>query len=445
MTEEKFISSHTSPSISCKTYYLWTPLLIFLFLIIASFYSWHMLRKISTPEMHATESERGTHTMNDFCDAIYYPVIAFLDGKNPYDAVVFTGSYPVSDVFPPYLPMTLLLHLPLGFLSFRTAAIIYFLTTLVLTIVFSWLCLRMLYKNPSLGLVFFVASLILLSRPGQKNLSLGQCTITVAIGLTLAMLYVQKPIKGGLGLALACYKPTFGIPLVILLLAQGHIKSVLVGTSIAFLLSFIATLFIFHNTDGVHAFIEPLLNAHTWSERKWSSNPITSPVRIDLKGVVGRMLQINPGIFSEVLFFICIVGIASWILWKRRTITHKGNLEFLDIAIYVLVPLTCLFHQEYDLVVLTLPLVVLGGLLFKLDRTKSFFTEGFLFILLSVPLMNYLQSATIQNHLGIIRGSLSWRLVASINGIFILLALLILFRYGLTTRAHIYTNSSQKV
>src|SRR5262249_25021721 len=54
--------------------------------------------------------------LQDFRDAVYYPVVAFLDGRNPYDQSAQARTYPVGQPFPPYLPLTLLAHLPFGLL-----------------------------------------------------------------------------------------------------------------------------------------------------------------------------------------------------------------------------------------------------------------------------------------------------------------------------------------
>jgi len=49
-----------------------------------------------------------------FYSGAYYPVRALLTGENPSDGDRFMALYPVSDMYPPYLPLTLLIHLPLA-------------------------------------------------------------------------------------------------------------------------------------------------------------------------------------------------------------------------------------------------------------------------------------------------------------------------------------------
>ena len=45
--------------------------------------------------------------MLDFRDAIYFPIVAFLDGNNPYDSSAYVSTYPVGNVFALYTPVTL--------------------------------------------------------------------------------------------------------------------------------------------------------------------------------------------------------------------------------------------------------------------------------------------------------------------------------------------------
>lgn len=420
---------------------LWTAAAFLLFVSAASFQSHNILRRLCEPEIQSTEAERGVCTLNDFRDAIYFPVVAFLDRKNPYDAVDFMASYPVGDVFPPYLPMTLILHLPFGLADFRHAATGYLLLTLLLTILLAWLCLKLADLPARWCWVFALGTLFLLSRPGQRNLSLGECTVTVGVGVAMALLYIQKPVLGGIGLGLACYKPTYGIPLVLLFLAQGYFLTAFAGVCVAGILSLCAVYFLVVHSGGLQPFLESLFKGHAWAEERWVSSPATSPGRIDLKGVLGRLLQIDPGIMAEIILFMLLVGAGAWILRSGVCAGREGRLSAREIALLVLLCLTCLFHQEYDLIMLFLPLPAFWKMAAESSsRSERRFAHWVVF-LLAVPLFNYLQSVTIQNRLGIIPGSLSWRMAASINGVFLFAALILLFRSGMTLKALSCPNS----
>jgi hypothetical protein len=172
--------------------------------------------------------------MVDFRSSVYYPAVAFLRGDNPYDPRAFLAQYPSEDTFPLYLPAILLLHAPLALLGYAGAAITFYVFTLALTLVTAFVALRMNGVDRSAALVVFVASLMVLSRPGHMNLLVGQNTLVYVLGTYLALWAAERsPIASGAGLMLACLKPTFGVPLAVLMLAQGHVRAVAIAAAMA--------------------------------------------------------------------------------------------------------------------------------------------------------------------------------------------------------------------
>ena len=79
--------------------------------------------------------------LQGFRDAVYYPVVAFLDGRNPYDQDAQARTYPVGQSFPLYLPLTLVAHLPFGLLPHAKAGALYFIVTIALTTAVAWLAI----------------------------------------------------------------------------------------------------------------------------------------------------------------------------------------------------------------------------------------------------------------------------------------------------------------
>src|SRR5690349_16581712 len=109
---------------------------------------------------------RATWAMKDFGSAVYYPVVAFLSGENPYDAERFLQLYPVSHPFPLYPPAALLVHLPLGFFSAQVASLIYFSFTLMLTFLLAFVSLYFNRIEAKIADVLLIGGVLLLSRPG---------------------------------------------------------------------------------------------------------------------------------------------------------------------------------------------------------------------------------------------------------------------------------------
>ena len=167
---------------------------------------------------------RTAWTMVDFRSQVYYPAVAFLGGENPYAAERFLKLYPVNSVFPFYLPVALLMHLPLGLLSVRTASAVYFTLTLALTFLLAFASLAFNKIKVKITDVFLIGGLVLLSRSGHWNLLLGQPTLEVVLASYVAFYFARRSaIISGLGLVISMMKPTFGILIALLMLTQGHV------------------------------------------------------------------------------------------------------------------------------------------------------------------------------------------------------------------------------
>ena len=124
--------------------------------------------------------------MHDFRDAIYYPAVALLDGRNPYDVPDYTARYPVARKFPLFAPMTLLVYAPLALLSPDAAAVVFLVGSLALTLVLAALLLAAAGIARTPARVLGLAAGVILSHPGQMGLFVGQGVILFAIGLVLA-------------------------------------------------------------------------------------------------------------------------------------------------------------------------------------------------------------------------------------------------------------------
>src|SRR5581483_2724487 len=123
----------------------------------------------------------------DFRTVVYYPAVAFLAGDNPYDAAAFTRTYPAPFEFPPYSPLTILLHLPFALLPVGAAAVAYFATILGLTLAIAAMALRLGGLAATVPRIFVVGTLALLSRPGQANLIGGQVAATATVACYTAL------------------------------------------------------------------------------------------------------------------------------------------------------------------------------------------------------------------------------------------------------------------
>src|SRR5215204_1140416 len=116
----------------------------------------------------------------DFQSTVYYPVRAFIEGVNPYDRAQYRARYPEAETFPPFLPSTLLIHLPFGAMPLALAEMAYVVFSVGLIVLLGRAAVRATGVT-SWTAALVAAALVTLSRPGQWNLLLGQVTLQAVL------------------------------------------------------------------------------------------------------------------------------------------------------------------------------------------------------------------------------------------------------------------------
>ena len=363
--------------------------------------------------------------LGDFRDAIYYPVVALLDGNNPYDVTVYRRTYPVQEQFPLYSPHSLVLHLPFGLLPYEVAEVMYFLLTIALTAALAALTLHLCAVTRRRDRVLSLTALILLSRPGYWNLLFGQSTLQIVIGCYLALRYAEEqPWVAGLGLALSAVKPTFGIPLAGLLLAQRNFRAVAIGVTVAGGLSLVPLAAVVHAAGGIRPFLDAALQNHTILQ------PIPNALRIDTVALWGRLVGRAPTQREDVVISMGLLGLGM--LAVGRLAAASERTRWLRVGLACLTILTFTYHQNYDLLLLTLPLVALATdpeALLRAPDALRWTLVG----LMATTFANHLVGGAVVNVLRL--GSWERLVVASLNGLAVLAALLTLSAIALLAPA----------
>jgi hypothetical protein len=366
---------------------------------------------------------RATWVMTDFKTAIYYPVVAFLSGENPYAVERFMQLYPVDAGFPLYLPMTLLVHLPFGFLSPTQAFSAYFILTLVLTFSLGLVSLAFNGLTVRTTDVLLLGGLLLLTRPGHWNLLVGQPVLQLVLASYVAIYFAKRsPIISAFGLALSVVKPTFGIPIALLMLVQGQVRPVLYGATMSALINLPLVYVLSQRSGGIALFLEELLKNLQMQQHEQVADPALSIVRIDVTAFVSHFLGEPLSGAAQSVVFLGILGVASWILLKTAGIDDQ-RFGTLKTGIICLATLLSIHHQAYDLLLLTLPLVGLVYHRFPKEFYASFrypISVG-LFVL---PAINYAATHSVMRFVQ--QGSGLWLFITSINGL-LLLALFFLW------------------
>ena len=359
----------------------------------------------------------------DFRDQAYYPVRALLDGNNPYDAEHFMRTYPAVKVFAPYSPVLLVLFLPFGLLPLEQAQLAYFLFNLGLVLVLARLALRLSGWPATAAQVFGAATLILVSRPGEWNALLGQFAVLGCVATYVALVYGEtRPWLAGIGLAASLFKPTFGVPVVLLMLARRDRRAVVIGVGIATLVSLAVTAVLVQASGGLVPFARALATGYAaW--RAESGDPLHTVYRVDAAALVARLLGRSPGMAVEMGISIALLG-CGCVLLRRVTAAASGERRSaLAASMGALIVLTAVYHLLYDLLLLVLPIAWVARRMLRRGRMDRSIVYGLILALLSFPMMNYLASERAATLLG--TGSLLWQVGTASNACAPLLGLML--------------------
>lgn len=393
-----------------------------LFVLVSVILMYWVMTRIPIPEIQETSS----WAYSAFRHGIFYPVKAFIEGYNPYDSQAYMSHYPVHDPFRPFLPMTLLIHFPLGFLPIRWAAAVYFCFNLCMCLLLVYLALRIASVKVSAARLFLLGTLVLLSRPGLSNFLLGEGTALVGVGTFLAFYWKDDhPLLAAFGFGLACFKPQFGLPLGILLLFSRYYRVVMYGGFFALLLSAGPAALLWNRVGENQSFLSLLADGYHASEKYLDSSPIRSSNRIDVKALASRIVGENLPPLSETLIAVSILVLVGCLCFRLDKIPSArktcGELTILAV-------LSCVYHQRYDFLLLIVPLVNLSAngeeLPWRQFRKLRWTAVG----LMLFPWVNYLSSTTGLKHLGFSVGSSFWILLSSLNG-FVLVFLLVIYTF----------------
>src|SRR6185295_7635171 len=146
----------------------------------------------------------------------------------------YVRRYPVGHPFAPYLPLALAVHLPIATLPYGAAEVMHFTSTALLTLALASIALAAAGARATVAGVFAIAAALLLSRPGHWNQLLGQPTMELVVASGIALLWAgTRPLLAALGLAISTFKPTFGLPLAVLMLVRGDTRTVVLGGALS--------------------------------------------------------------------------------------------------------------------------------------------------------------------------------------------------------------------
>ncbi|MEL7496517.1 MAG: glycosyltransferase family 87 protein [Planctomycetota bacterium] len=408
--------------------------------------------------------------MSDFHNGAYFPSKAFRDGVNPYSLEV-CERYPMARSTPPYSPVVFLLYLPLTWLDLPFADIVFFAVNVGLMGWLAWFCVGMIrsrierQSNTDALLEWFgsdfTASLwlfgwMMFSRPGHITIFTGYFTLQLVIGTVLAMHFARtRPWISAIGMLLASGKPTYIIPLVILMLARKQFRAVGLGLALCAVVA----------AGGLgwlawHADFQSVVAGIQEGQEAFDNDPTEDPVntwtRLDTMGVVAKLAAWKPDGTMYLAGMLVLLAPVSWLLWNstsqaitsdvvediaERDPTGASNSSGIDWQAHVcyLALLISIYHHSYDALLASVSwaALVLGGSTI-LPGLVSRWLHRALVLLLTIPAVNYVATLRFRDLMGVDNQSVIWNAVTSLNGVCLLSALILLMWVGWnsTTRSN---------
>lgn len=350
--------------------------------------------------------------MCDYHNGAYFPTLAWLKGENPYSQA-YADSYPVMRQIPLFSPLLFLTHAPLAILPLHISEVLYFAIMLGCIFGCAWLFYRALvesdlpgesqkntrYRWWILGLFSF---LILCSRASQTTLLSGYFTLELSLATLLIFYFSDKsPWVASFALAYSSIKPTFAIPLGLMLLALGRFNIAFRGTLLAILAAgvgiFWMAIHVEHDgasasanlSENIHSVVDVMLNSQeVHRDQNWSK-PAVSWTRIDALALFAKWSRTEPDDLIHLAIMMIMLVPVCYLLWQARRTDDAHRLTGFVTGFAILSTIVSLYKNAYDAIPLLAP--VLGSVLSSTDIWKSLRsgTKWILGLLLVIPLLNY--------------------------------------------------------
>ena len=375
-----------------------------------------------------TEFDWGARGLSDFHSCFTYSKM-FRYGLSPY-AEQEREDLRVARPSPPFSPVLFYLMWPLSYLSMTSADVVFCALNVAMLGLLAYWVFRFSDQPVSLHWWLAVFGFIVFSRSGHITLYTGYFTAILIIGTLLAFHYAhRKPWLSGLGVLLASPKPTYIIPLLILLVYRKNYRAAIWGTVLSGAIAFAGIAWLAMDSS-IPDVIDTVLTGQKAFDDDPTEFPINTWTRIDIVGMFAKAINWIPD--NKVYLGCMLVLLIPPGLVIRRAVDHEQNRGAMGLTalIAMLALLVTLYHHSYDCL-----LVVPGVLSLLLFGQKTMvevpkFPRLIVTMLLLVPPVNYLSTMSFRDKLGLDQYSFTWQSITMINGFCLTISLLILMYYA---------------
>ncbi len=400
----------------------WFPVAAAMFLLLGVLFAFG--RAYSNYSVPKAEFDWAARGLSDF-HSIYTYSKAFRRGLSPYE------SHEAEDLLmsrpsAPFSPLIFFIMWPLSMLPMHVADVILCMANLAMI---GWIA-RQVFTYASVnvhrGWWLAVFGFLVFSRAGHITLYTGYITPLLAIGTLMAFEYGKKsPWLSGIGILLASVKPTYVIPLLIILAFRRNYKAAAIGVLFSVAVAFAGLTWMALDSSYSHV-LDTIQHGQDAFRDDVTESPINTWTRIDLVGMFAKVIDWNPGKNVYLVTMAILLIPPGLVIRKIALDEHNSSATGLSAFIGILALLVGIYHHAYDCLLFSVPwlaMVLFGQqTLATLTRWQRI-TIGFL---LFIPAVNYVATLAGRNLLKLEQYSFTWQAITMINGVCLTLSLLIL-------------------
>lgn len=362
----------------------------------------------------------------DFHNGVYFPSLAFARRISPYSQG-YADTYPVSRQVPPYSPWIIALHVPFALLPLAIAEVCYFLFMIACVVAIAWILVRDTgdWSKPQMGLGLWpVVALIVWSRPGHVTLFNGYFTFELVLGTFLALSAAKsRPWLAAVGIGLASGKPTYFLPLVLLMAARGDYAALSRGVVLSTFGGLLSMLWLTGpSVPAMKQFVDDVFGGQAVHMNDPLESPVTSWIRIDLPAVLAKGVQRDLNEIVQVGCMAILLAVPAWMLWRTRRHHSAAGVTDLSGSLILIASVTAIYHNAYDAILLVAPLVGWWTLRWDAMPDPRQLDRAIVGCLL-IPLVNPLSTFAFLQRFE--WNSLAYQVITSINAIAIFTALVL--------------------
>ena len=300
----------------------------------------------------ATTPEEVSGTLRDFRDTIWLPAKDLLSGFNPYDTPAYLERHPFAQGFNFYLPSHLTATGILGVFPWTAAALIWLLVLLTTTVYIACLALRAARLPRTPALVLLLTLVLSLWPYFLQGLRLGQVTIVVAAAAITVLMAKKEEWLVAACTALALFKPQYGLPLLIILVMDGRLRTALRGILLTCVLALPVLIAASVDAGGPLSLLESFRRNLASAGEQTFQGAAKGNGRVDPLGAISNWLGYLPPTALEVLalLFVSVVGALAYRQLRRSEGYLSQQLALVAGSTTIAMAPT---HWRYDLVVLS--------------------------------------------------------------------------------------------